>query len=620
MPRRDLRCAEAVGDDEELVELHPAVARRARARRLPGEVGVDERRDHGALEELAPVEGVVGKAELVGRAPRVVLVFGRAAAAMPAHVLAVVPEVQGDADDLVPLVDEARGGHGGVDPSAHGDDDAAVLAHAGDIALPRPLRRLDYDGRMTSSLEKTAALILAAGQGTRMKSAMPKALHPICGRPLIHYPVRAALEAGCGEVVVVVGHGRTQVQDYLADAFPSRVRTAVQEHQRGTGDAARAGIARVSPLAERVLIFYGDGPLISSEDVAKIARALDDPEVTLALATCTVADPQGYGRVLRDAKGEVVEIREQKDLRGDAERAVTEINPGIYAASIAFFREALATLQPNNAQGELYLTDIVAFAKNANERIAAIASRADVLVGVNDRRQLAAAEEMMHRLIVDRWRIAGATVRDGARIDDGVELGEDVTVEAGAVLRGATRVGRGAVIDTGSVLTNAVIEAGAAIKPYCVITDSKVGPRAQIGPFSHLRPASDIGEDAHVGNFVETKKTRMAKGAKANHLAYLGDGVIGERANVGAGTIFCNYDGFLKHTTIIEADAFIGSDSQIVAPVTVGKGAYVATGTTVTRDVPANALAIARPKQENKEEYATKLRAKLRAAKDAKGK
>jgi bifunctional UDP-N-acetylglucosamine pyrophosphorylase/glucosamine-1-phosphate N-acetyltransferase len=335
------------------------------------------------------------------------------------------------------------------------------------------------------------------------------------------------------------------------------------------------------------------------------------------VATCELGDPFGYGRVLRDKDGRIMEIREQKDLRTDAERACREINPGIYAASIAFLREAIATLQPNNAQGELYLTDIVAFAANAGEHVAAVPSRAEVLVGVNDRRQLIEAERVMHARIAEKHRVGGVTVREGARIDDGVEIGQDSIVETGAVLRGKTKVGGGVTVDVGCVLTNVTIGEGAMLKPYSVMSDSVVGPRAQIGPFSHLRPESDIGEDAHIGNFVETKKTKLGKGAKANHLAYLGDGVIGEAANIGAGTIFCNYDGYQKHTTTIERGAFIGSDSQIVAPVTIGAGAYVATGTTVTRDVPANALAIARVKQENKEEYATKLKARLEAAKAA---
>jgi bifunctional UDP-N-acetylglucosamine pyrophosphorylase/glucosamine-1-phosphate N-acetyltransferase len=467
-------------------------------------------------------------------------------------------------------------------------------------------------------LSKTAAVILAAGHGTRMKSLIPKVLHSLAGRPLIHYPVRAALDAGCDDVVVVVGHGRTEVVGYLRSAFGERVKTAVQVEQRGTGDAASAGIASVAVEASVALVFYGDVPLLAADDLLAVAKAQIGE--ALALATCEVNDPTGYGRILRDDSGRVREIREQRDLRTDVERATREINPGIFAAPLPFLRKALSALEPTNAQGELYLTDIVGYAAEHGVPVAGVKTRPEVLVGVNDRQQLVEAERMLHARIARKWRVFGATVRDGARIDDAVTLEEDVVVEAGAVLRGQTRVGRGAVVDVGSVVTGSSIGPGVTLKPYSVVTDSRVERAAQIGPFSHLRPETIIGEEAHVGNFVETKKTTLDRGAKANHLAYLGDGVIGEGANIGAGTIFCNYNGYEKATTTIGAEAFIGSDSQLVAPVTVGRGAYVATGTTVTADVPDDALAISRPRQENKAGYASKLRARFKAAKEAKRK
>ncbi len=472
------------------------------------------------------------------------------------------------------------------------------------------------------TIRKTTGIVLAAGMGTRMKSERPKVLHPVCGLPIVHYGVQAALDAGCLDVVVVVGQGRELVEEYLGRAFAGRpVRTAIQETQRGTGDAARAGLAVVGEDADLVLVMNGDVPLVRGSDLLEVAKPLSaaGTQVALSMATCVVSDPAGYGRILRDAGGRVVEIREHRDLRSDGERAVREINAGIYVARAAFLRAALATLRPDNAQGELYLTDIVTVASRAGEPVATVTLGEDVLAGVNDREQLAQVEETMHAAIVRRCRLAGATVRDGARLEAGVVLEPDAVIESGAVLRGATRVERGATVDVGCVLTNVVVGAGAVVKPYSVATDSRVGPRAQVGPFAHLRPGSDLGEEAHVGNFVETKKTTMGRGAKADHLAYLGDGIIGDGANIGAGTIFCNYDGFQKHTTVIEEGAFIGSDSQLVAPVTVGKNAYVATGTTVTRDVPADALAIARVKQDNKEGYAGKLKARMRAAKEARG-
>ncbi|MGO9838873.1 MAG: bifunctional UDP-N-acetylglucosamine diphosphorylase/glucosamine-1-phosphate N-acetyltransferase GlmU [Polyangiaceae bacterium] len=471
-------------------------------------------------------------------------------------------------------------------------------------------------------MQTTTGIVLAAGQGTRMKSAVPKMMHLVCGLPIVHYGVQAALDAGCGEVVVVVGQGRDKVEDYLARAFKGRpVRTAVQEQQRGTGDAARVGLATIGKEALEVLVMNGDVPLVTGEHLRAVTGPLLSTSVPVALsfATCLVDDPAGYGRVLRKG-GQVVEIREDRDLRSQDERDVREINAGIYVANIALLREALATLAPNNAQGELYLTDIVAFSSNAGEHITAVTLPADVLAGVNDRDQLVKVERTMHARVARKWRIEGATVRDGARVDAGVVLEADCTVESGAVLRGATRIERGATVDVGCVLTDVVVGAGAVVKPYSVATGARIGARAHVGPFAHLRPGSDLGEEAHVGNFVETKKTTMGRGAKANHLAYLGDGVIGDGANIGAGTIFCNYDGFQKHTTTIEAGAFIGSDSQLVAPVTVGANAYVATGTTVTNDVPPNALAISRVKQENKEGYASRLRERMKASKEAKGK
>jgi bifunctional UDP-N-acetylglucosamine pyrophosphorylase/glucosamine-1-phosphate N-acetyltransferase len=450
-----------------------------------------------------------------------------------------------------------------------------------------------------------------------MKSATPKVLHEIAGAPMVHFGVQAALDAGCGEVIVVVGHGRQLVDTYLARTFGStRVRTVVQEEQRGTGDAARVGLSGVGAQAKRAVILYGDVPLVTGDDLRKVAAPLDDEKApaALAIATCVVDDPFGYGRVLRKG-GRPILVREQRDLRDESERAVREINAGIYAAEVALLRDGLATLTPNNAQGELYLTDIVAFASNAGQPIATVELGADVLAGVNDRDQLAQVERTMLSRIARRWRLAGATIRDGARIEIGATLEPDATVETGVVLRGRTRLARGATVDVGCVLTNTDVGEGALVRAYSVATDARIGARAQVGPFAHLRPDSDLGEEAHVGNFVETKKTKMGKGAKANHLAYLGDGDIGAGANIGAGTIFCNYDGFRKHTTTVGAGAFVGSDSQLVAPVTIGANAYVGTGTTVTRDVPADALAIGRAKQENKEGYAPKLRERLRTGK-----
>jgi bifunctional UDP-N-acetylglucosamine pyrophosphorylase / glucosamine-1-phosphate N-acetyltransferase len=444
-----------------------------------------------------------------------------------------------------------------------------------------------------------------------MKSALPKVLHEICGRPMIDYVVDAALDAGCKDVVVVVGYGRDELSAHLGRTYGNRVRTAVQENQRGTGDAVRAALPVIEASAAHVLILCGDTPLVDPAELTRL-QAVCQGNVPLAMLTAKAADPTGYGRILRDDCARIMMVREHRDA-SEAERLVSEVNVGIYVARADFLREAVANLQPNNAQGELYLTDIVARAAEIDEVAFVRTESTAALVGVNDRAQLSGAEEVMYARIADKARRAGATVRASARIDARVVIEPDAVIEHQVVLRGKTRIGEGARIDVGCVLTDVQVAAKATVKPYSVCTSSSIGENAQIGPFAHLRPDSQIEADAHIGNFVETKKTIVRRGAKANHLAYLGDGDIGEGANVGAGTIFCNYDGFKKHKTEIGKGAFIGSDSQIVAPVRIGDGAYVATGTTVTKDVPDDALAIARVKQENKDGYASRLKARLAA-------
>ena len=458
-----------------------------------------------------------------------------------------------------------------------------------------------------------SAIVLAAGQGTRMKSSLPKVLHPLCGRPMVHHVIDAVLAAGASDVVVVVGHGREALSAYLAQAFGDRVRTAVQETQQGTGHAVQCAMPALRADADRVLVLCGDTPLLRTDELERLGASLGGGPAPLGMLTFEPPDPTGYGRVVRDESGRAVGVKEHKDCTEEERVRFREVNPAVYVARAAFLREALPALRADNAQKELYFTDVVAAAARAGGVATQRAVEPETLVGINDRAQLAAAEDFLYRVIADRHRKAGATVRATARIDAGVVVDPEAIVDHHVVLRGATRVGAGAHVDVGSVLTDVVVAAGATLKPYSIATSSSIGERAQIGPFSHLRPDSVIEEEAHIGNFVETKKTIIRKRAKANHLAYLGDGDVGEGANVGAGTIFCNYDGFKKHKTTIGAGAFIGSDSQIVAPVTIGAGAYVATGTTVTKDIPDGALAIARIRQENKEGYVERLKAKLKA-------
>jgi bifunctional UDP-N-acetylglucosamine pyrophosphorylase/glucosamine-1-phosphate N-acetyltransferase len=459
-----------------------------------------------------------------------------------------------------------------------------------------------------------AAIVLAAGQGTRMKSALPKVLHPVCGLPMVAHVVRAAQRAGASRVIVVVGHGREIVERDLAARFGDAVTTALQAEPKGTGHAALCALPALEGYDGAVVVLAGDTPLLPAEAIATLVRARKTAK--LAVLTSTLDDPTGYGRILRDASGHAIGIREHKDA-SDAERAIKEWNTGVYAIDAAFLRAQLPSLGANNAQGEIYLTDLVERA--AKDGGAATASwAADDVAGVNDRAQLAELEHTMRLRIANAFARAGVTIRDPrtAYVDATVTIAADATIEPNVHLRGATVIGAGARIDTGCVLKDVVVHDGAVLKPYTIAEKSEVGAAAQIGPFSHLRPDSVLSADVHIGNFVETKKTTVGKGSKANHLAYLGDGVIGEGVNVGAGTIFCNYDGYAKHVTTLEDGVFIGSDTQLVAPVRVGKNANVAAGTTVTQDVPADALAISRTKQTNKEGVAAKLRARMKSSKD----
>ncbi len=456
-------------------------------------------------------------------------------------------------------------------------------------------------------------IVLAAGRSKRMKSRLTKVLHTIAGRPLLHYPVRAALESGASRVIVVCSEDNVAaIKANLAEAFgDAPIECRIQPQARGTGDAAKVGIDQCS--SDIVAILCGDTPLVDADNLRNLKAVLEHDGASLAVQSCIVAEPGSYGRIVRNSDQNVVTIRENADLRDDHERAINEVNAGIYVGKRDVVAHALERLCPNNQQGEYYLTDVVEdIAKSA--RVVAHRGNPDSLRGVNDRIQLEEAESIMYQRIARRHALAGVTVRGNARIEDTVTIEPDATIDFGVSLRGRTTIGSDSVVEVGCVIVNSSIGRNASIKPYSVIEKSSVGDSAQIGPFARLRPESVIEQEAHIGNFVETKKTIVHRGAKANHLSYLGDGDIGEKANVGAGTIFCNYDGYKKHKTIIGRGAFIGSDSQLVAPVTVGSGAYVASGTTVTKDVPEDALAISRIKQENRLGYGARLRARLASA------
>lgn len=472
---------------------------------------------------------------------------------------------------------------------------------------PAAYPRLSFPKSVTM-LQNTIAIVLAAGAGTRMKSAVAKPIHPILGLPMSAYPALAALEAGVSRVVVVVGHQRDEVQTALSAVLPqNRVDFVVQSEPRGTGDAVLAA-APLIDSTRYVLILNGDVPGIDSAVLTTLSAAVQQAHALVGLVTCRLAQPRTYGRIIRDLSGAVCGIVEDKDATPE-QRLVDEVNVGLYLADRAHVLTALSRGDTQNAQGELYLTKIVDEAARLGQPPVTVLVQEGLNTwGINDRAELARVEDAMRARINQNWMCSGVTMHNPASIfvEPGTTLGRDVELGPNVRLLGQTTIGDHCKIDDGCVLTNTSIGNSVHIKPYSVLTDSTVGNGAEIGPFAHLRPDTFLGDRTKVGNFVETKKATLHTGAKASHLAYLGDCDIGQESNIGAGTITCNYDGKHKHKTTIEANVFIGSDTQLVAPVRVGQGAYVGAGTTVTKDVPAGSLALSRSPQQNIEGWVAK--------------
>jgi bifunctional UDP-N-acetylglucosamine pyrophosphorylase / glucosamine-1-phosphate N-acetyltransferase len=458
-----------------------------------------------------------------------------------------------------------------------------------------------------------AAIVLAAGKGTRMKTHRAKVLHEVCGRPLAYYPVKRALEAGADPVVVVVGHQAEEVEASLRRHLPDApLRFAVQKEQLGTAHAVLSARTRLRGFDGEVLILSGDTPLVTTDTLRAVIRRRG--RAALAFATMTLDNPAGYGRVVHAPHGGPALIVEEKDATPE-ERQIHEVNAGLYCADAAFLWKTLSRVGSRNAQREFYLTDLVALAAEGPGAAAARVSPVEA-AGVNDQEELSLAARALTRRIGQELMKAGVMIEDPERFDcdEGVQVGPDTILEPGVRLRGATRIGAGCRVGQGSILTDTAVADGAVVKPYCVFDDAVVGRSAVVGPFSRLRPGTDVGEGAHVGNFVELKKTKLGKGAKANHLTYLGDATVGAGTNIGCGTITCNYDGEKKHPTVIGEKAFIGSDAILVAPITIGDGAYVAAGSTLTESVPAGALALGRSRQVTKEGWAAGRKAQQSAA------
>mgnify|MGYP000639526621 CR=1 FL=1 len=455
-----------------------------------------------------------------------------------------------------------------------------------------------------------ACILLAAGKGTRMKSDLPKVLHPILGQPLGHWPVQTGLALSPQRTVVVVGHGADDVTASLKKAFGDDVDTALQAEQNGTGHAVMCGMPALGDDFDGdVLILYGDTPLLQTADLQALLDAHAKSDAPLSLLTSIVDDPTGYGRITRDDDGNVTGIVEHRDCDDD-QLLIDEMNPGIYVVNAAWLRANLQKLKADNDQGEYYLTDLVGLAAQEGAALASIEVDEEDILGVNDRAQLSDAAAILQERLVRAWMKEGITIDQPhtVHLDASVVLEPGVHLGPQVVLRGTTSVAAGAHLDVGCVLDDTVVKAGAKLLPYTVCEEAIVGENATVGPFARLRPAAVLETGSKVGNFVEMKKATLGEGAKANHLAYIGDATVGKGANIGAGTITCNYDGHAKHQTILGEGVFVGSNSTLVAPLTIEDGAYVAAGSTVGKNVPADALAISRAKQDNKEGYAARIR------------
>ena len=446
-----------------------------------------------------------------------------------------------------------------------------------------------------------------------MKSDTVKVLHAVAGRPMIHYPVRSALELGAERVVLVLGHQRQRVEAYLSAAFPEApIETVLQAEQLGTAHAVLCARDALADFDGDVFILSGDVPTLPTATI----RQLDEVtgEAAVGVVGMRLAEPRAYGRFVRDDQGALCRIVEARDCTPE-ELCIQEVNAGIYRADARFLFETLAGVGTNNAQGEYYLTDLVQAASERRLGVATLVLEGDDAEsagGVNDRLDLAAAEGRMQRRLRRALMISGVTLVDPNRVTvhDGVQVGSDTIIEPDVSLLGATRVGDRCILEQGARLMNTRIGDDVTIKGWSHLELSDVGDKAQVGPFARLRVGTKLAEKVKIGNFVETKKAELGVGAKASHLSYIGDAQVGPGANIGAGTITCNYDGVRKFRTEIGAGAFIGSDTQLVAPVRVGEGAFVGAGTTVTEDVPANALALSRAAQRNIDGWADRKRAR----------
>lgn len=447
-----------------------------------------------------------------------------------------------------------------------------------------------------------------------MKSEKAKVLHEVGGRPMLSYVLDRACEIGAKKTIVVVGHQADKVRESFSG---SGVTFVEQKEQLGTGHAVMQAEKALSRFRGDIIILSGDVPLITSETLKGLMEAHKKSRATLTVLTAEPEDPYGYGRIIKDSNGKIKKIVEEKDAIAK-EKAVKEINTGIYCVDSEFLLKALKRIEPKNVQKEYYLTDIVGIAVNEKKRVATYrASDFKEVMGINSRIELAEAECITKIKTLENLMANGVTIIDPSStyISQSVNIGPDTVIYPGAMISGNTTIGKGCSIGPGSIISNTRIGNGVKVKAYCVMEESEIKDDAVIGPLAHLRPQTVIEKGAHIGNFVEIKKSTIGEGSKANHLTYIGDATIGKGVNIGAGTITCNYDGFKKYQTIIEDNVFVGSDTQLIAPVKIGKGSLIGAGTTVTEDVPADSMVLSRVKQVTSKGVAKKWKEKKKASK-----
>ncbi|MFC9060738.1 MULTISPECIES: bifunctional UDP-N-acetylglucosamine diphosphorylase/glucosamine-1-phosphate N-acetyltransferase GlmU [unclassified Streptomyces] len=470
-----------------------------------------------------------------------------------------------------------------------------------------------------SAIRPAAVVVLAAGEGTRMKSATPKVLHELCGRSLVGHVLAASGELDPQNLVVVVGHAREKVTAHLAEVAPD-VRTAVQEQQNGTGHAVRMGLEALGGAVDgTVVVVCGDTPLLTGDTLRALATTHSADGNAVTVLTAEVPDATGYGRIVREeATGAVTAIVEHKDA-SEAQRAIREINSGVFAFDGRLLADALGKVRTDNSQGEEYLTDVLGILREAGHRVgASVAGDHREIAGINNRVQLAEARRILNDRLLTRAMLAGVTVVDPAStwVDVTVTFEQDVVVHPGTQLHGATHLAEGAEVGPNSRLTDTRVGAGARVD-NTVSYSADVGPQASVGPFAYLRPGTRLGLKSKVGTYVETKNASVGEGTKIPHLSYVGDATIGEYTNIGAASVFVNYDGQDKHHTTVGSHCRTGSDNMFVAPVTVGDGSYTAAGSVITKDVPPGSLAVARGQQRNIEGWVARKRPGSAAAKAA---